>query len=245
MSREWSYSGVGNFNLCDQDKLKSNLSDSAIKNIRNVLPISNCKLPKNWEKPFQDAIKKYVWAECAKESTKPSKIRANIKASIEACKRIVGITIDEKLDELLDEFNDSVNSLDIRSRILLSEAPGELTKIIEEMYRYSHELLKGHEVDYISVMKLATESLNILEFVLSKAEEYPKHGRLHEHHRTQFAAEVAKGMAKLRVKVTGYRNGDFVEILGVILSDIEGKEIKSVHTLAEKAIFQLKEENFN
>ena len=81
-----------------------------------------------------------------------------------------------------------------------------------------------------------------LHEALRRAEEYPKRGRLHEHHRIFLAADVADAIKQfIHVRPVSTRSGLFVSILESVCTEAFGKEAPDVYGLAQKALsYQVK-----
>ncbi len=76
-----------------------------------------------------------------------------------------------------------------------------------------------------------------LHEALRRAEEYPKGGRLHEHHRIFLAADVADAIKQfIHVLPVPTRGGLYFSILESVCTEAFGKEAPDVYGLAKKAL---------
>ena len=117
------------------------------------------------------------------------------------------------------DLNAHINDLDGNSRQLLGQA--------------AEGGLEGFR-SHLSGVVLA------LHEALRRAEEYPKRGRLHEHHRIFLAADVADAIRQfIHVPPAATRGGLFVSILESVCTEAFekfGKEGPDVYGLANKAL---------
>ncbi len=114
------------------------------------------------------------------------------------------------------DLNAHINDLDGNSRQLLDQA--------------AEGGLEGFR-SHLSGVVLA------LHEALRRAEEYPKRGRLHEHHRIFLAADVADTIKQfIHVRPVSTRDGLFISILESVCTEAFGKESPDVYGLAQKAL---------
>ena len=122
----------------------------------------------------------------------------------------------KKAAEVSKNLNAHINDLDGNSRQLLDQA--------------AEGGLEGFR-SHLSGVVLA------LHEALRRAEEYPKRGRLHEHHRIFLAADVADAIRQfIHVLPVSTRGGLFVSILESVCAEAFGKEGPDVFGLAQKAL---------
>ncbi len=118
------------------------------------------------------------------------------------------------------DLNAHINDLDGNSRQLLDQA--------------AEGGLKGFR-SHLSGVVLA------LHEALRRAEEYPKRGRLHEHHRIFLAADVADTIKQFIHVPVSTRGGLFFSILESVCTEAFGKKDLDVYGLAQKALsYQVK-----
>ncbi len=122
----------------------------------------------------------------------------------------------KKAAEVSMDLNAHINDLDGNSRQLLDEA--------------AEGGLEGFR-SHLSGVVLA------LHEALRRAEEYPKSGRLPEHHRIFLAADVADTIRQfIHVPPVSTRGGLYVSILESVCTEAFGKEAPDVYGFARKAL---------
>ncbi len=122
----------------------------------------------------------------------------------------------KKAAEDSKNLNAHINNLDGNSRQLLDEAA-----------EGGFEGFRSH----LSGVVLA------LHGALRRAEEYPKKGRLHEHHRIFLAADVADAIEQfIHVLPVPTRGGLFFSILESVCTEAFGKDARDAYGLARKAL---------
>ena len=127
----------------------------------------------------------------------------------------------KKAAEISKDLNAHINDLDGNSRQLLDKAAdGGL----------------GGFRSNLSGVVLA------LHDALRRAEEYPKRGRLHEHHRIFLAADVADAIGQFTdASPVPTRGGLYFSILESVCTEAFGKKDPDVYGLAKKALsYQVK-----
>ena len=119
----------------------------------------------------------------------------------------------KKAAEVSKNLNAHINNLDGNSRQLLDEAA------------------EGSFRTHLSGVVLA------LHEALRRAEEYPRRGRLTEHHRIFLAADVADAIEQfIHVLPVPTRGGLFFSILESVCTEAFGKKEPDVYGLAQKAL---------
>ncbi len=123
----------------------------------------------------------------------------------------------KKAAKVSKDLNAHINDLDGNSRQLLDEA--------------AEGGLEGFRSHLSGVVLPLHEALR-------RAEEYPKSGRLHEHHRIFLAADIADSIKKfIHVLPVPTRDGLFFSILESVCTEaFEQKEPPDVYGLAQKAL---------
>ena len=122
----------------------------------------------------------------------------------------------KKAAEDSKNLNAHINNLDGNSRQLLGEA--------------AEGGFKGFQARLAGVVLVLHEALR-------RAEEYPKRGRLHEHHRIFLAADIADSIKKfIHVLPVPTRDGLFFSILESVCTEAFGKKSPDVYGLAQKAL---------
>jgi len=114
-------------------------------------------------------------------------------------------------------LNERLNDLDGNSRQLLSSVDGGETSVLQD-----HHLWK--------IIRALSEADHL-------ADEYPKKGRLPEHHRLWLAVDVANAIdVHVGAAPTTKVDGLFESILAIILEIATGHQVSSVHDLARRAL---------
>ncbi|HIE91029.1 MAG TPA: hypothetical protein EYQ56_04880 [Methylophilaceae bacterium] len=234
MRKEWNLCGVGDFNLVNNSKLNSSLSDPCIKELKGYLRGADAR----WMQQLQDDTKLYVWSEDAKNSTRPAVIRRHLQEAILKCKAIDYASTSDQLLKDIIQFGEAINSLDMGARQLLDGGVGKIYKHIQVVVT---DIQKAG-VNQRKISVRFNKCLRTLESAYSSALEFPQ-GRLNQNHKVHFANRIALRLKQLNITLTCAKKGDFVFYLEIILSDIHNREFLGLHSLAEAALAMGFEDN--
>ncbi len=156
------------------------------------------------------------------------------------------------LDAFLDELDQALSRFKAYARRRQEGLPATVRRNLKKAVKISMDLnahIKVLDGNSRQLMDEAAEGglkgfqsrlsgvVLVLHEALRRAEEYPKRGRLHEHHRIFLAADVADAIKKFaHVTPVPTRDGLFYSILESVCTEAFGKESQDVYGLAQKAL---------